>query len=261
MEPGRDNRRGGASVFSGAAGGGTGRVQRCSRGRTGHKTGSEKRCARRPGSKKAPWKRCAAARTHTDTKKRTSVRSLLLCCYTTLLPYGLLLRDARPIPMHPAARQRPCTPEARLFCGRLPAACPLARARLPSISACPPVGSQQLSRSGRLCYSRSPPGVTTVKASAIGASAAQPSGAARRSEPQLPSGSQQLSRSGRPRCSPPSGPPLLFASAARAAPAPAAGVTAPPRRYGRPPAAGESPASSSRRASPARDSTAYRPAP
>lgn len=29
-----------------------------------------------------------------------------------------------------------------------------------------------------------------------------------------PSGSQQLSRSGRPRCSPPSGPPLLFASAA-----------------------------------------------
>lgn len=41
----------------------------------------------------------------------------------------------------------------------------------------------------------------------------------------------------------------------------AAGVTAPPRRYGRPPAAGESPASSSRRASPARDSTAYRPAP
>lgn len=41
----------------------------------------------------------------------------------------------------------------------------------------------------------------------------------------------------------------------------AAGVTAPPRRYGRPPAAGESPASSLRRASPARDSTAYRPAP
>lgn len=41
----------------------------------------------------------------------------------------------------------------------------------------------------------------------------------------------------------------------------AAGVTAPPRRYGRPPATGESPASSLRRASPARDSTAYRPAP
>lgn len=50
---------------------------------------------------------------------------------------------------------------------------------------------------------------------------------------------------------PPSGPPLP----------PPAGVTAPPRRYGRPPAAGESPASSSRRASPARGSTAYRPAP
>lgn len=41
----------------------------------------------------------------------------------------------------------------------------------------------------------------------------------------------------------------------------AAGVTAPPRQYGRPPATGESPASSLRRASPARDSTAYRPAP
>ncbi len=55
-------------------------------------------------------------------------------------------------------------------------------------------------------------------------------------------------------------------SAARNLPSPllapsAAGVTAPPRRYGRPPAAGESPASSLRRASPARDSTAYRPAP
>lgn len=48
-------------------------------------------------------------------------------------------------------------------------------------------------------------------------------------------------------------PPLLAPSAA--------GVTAPPRRYGRPPATGESPASSLRRASPARDSTAYRPAP
>lgn len=41
----------------------------------------------------------------------------------------------------------------------------------------------------------------------------------------------------------------------------AAGVTAPPRQYGRPPATGESPASSLRRASPARDSTVYRPAP
>lgn len=120
----------------------------------GRAAGSQKKCSEgkvrcRPGTKRAPKKRCAAARTHTGTKKRTSVRSLPLCHPTTLtlLPYGLLLRDARPI--HPAARQRLRTPGARLFCGRLPAACSPATACLPSISVCPSVG------------------VTAVKASAI----------------------------------------------------------------------------------------------
>lgn len=118
-------------------------VQRCRR--DGPAAGSQKKCSEgkvrcRPGTKRAPKKRCAAARTHTGTKKRTSVRSLPLCHPTTLtlLPYGLLLRDARPI--HPAARQRLRTPGARLFCGRLPAACSPATACLPSISVCPSVG-------------------------------------------------------------------------------------------------------------------------
>lgn len=108
---------------------------------------------------------------------------------------------------------------------------------------------------------------------------AQPPGRRNLSRPGSPRESR--SRSGRPRESrrPPPGVTVLSRhpvpslsrpgsrpSAARNLPslllAPsAAGVTAPPRRYGRPPAAGESPASSLRRASPARDSTAYRPAP
>ena len=162
--------RGGASAFSGGARCGTGAeqagvlrrrrgrgqrvqrrgigagrgVQRCRR--DGPAAGSQKKCSEGkmrppPGRKKSvPRGRCAAARTHTGTKKRTSVRSLPLCHPTTLtlLPYGLLLRDARPI--HPAARQRLRTPGARLFCGRLPAACSPATACLPSISVCPSVG-------------------------------------------------------------------------------------------------------------------------
>ena len=197
-------------------------------------------------------------------------------CYTTLLLYGLLLRDARP--MHPAARQRLRTPGARLFCGRLPAACSPATACLPSISVCPSVGGhsrESLRHPEPQPLSRPPVG-------------AQPPGRRNLSRPGSPRESR--SRSGRPRESrrpppgsqfsavrdhssqPPSGPisqpsgvsavrspepspqPLLLAPSA-------AGVTAPPRQYGRPPATGESPASSLRRASPARDSTAYRPAP
>lgn len=216
-------------------------------------------------------------RPNTYGHKKNGPRSVhFYFCYTTLLLYGLLLRDARPI--HPAARQRLRTPGARLFCGRLPAACSPATACLPSISVCPSVGghsSESLRHPEPQPLSRPPVG-------------AQPPGRRNLSRPGSPRESR--SRSGRPRESrrpppgsqfsaarghssqPPSGPisqpsgvsavrcpepspqPLLLAPSA-------AGVTAPPRRYGRPPAAGESPASSSRRASPARDSTAYRPAP
>lgn len=80
-------------------------------------------------------------------------------------------------------------------------------------------------------------GVTAVKASAIRSL----SRSAARRPGSRPSAARNL-------------PSLLLAPSA-------AGVTAPPRQYGRPPATGESPASSLRRASPARDSTAYRPAP
>lgn len=114
----------------------------------GRAAGSQKsvpkgRCARRQDAKKVFRGEGAPPPEHIRAqKKRTSVRSLLF-----LLLYGLLLRDARPI--HPAARQRLRTPGARLFCGRLPAACSPATACLPSISVCPSVG------------------VTAVKASAI----------------------------------------------------------------------------------------------
>ncbi len=102
-------------------------------------------------------------------------------CYTTLLLYGLLLRDARPI--HPAARQRLRTPGARLFCGRLPAACPPATARLPSISARPPVGVtavkasaiRSLSRSAarRSGLSRLAAGISAVRVAPVKAAAAR----------------------------------------------------------------------------------------
>lgn len=120
-------------------------------------------------------------------KKRTSVRSLLLFCYTTLLPYGHPSRDAQP--MHPAARQRPCTPDACLFCGRQsgdfrqhvllqqPAFLrfrPARRLGRPCESRC----RSGFSRSG---FSRSPPGVTAVKAAVIGASAIRRPGRTRES--------------------------------------------------------------------------------
>lgn len=89
-------------------------------------------------------------RPNTYGHKKNGPRSVhFYFCYTTLLLYGLLLRDARPI--HPAARQRLRTPGARLFCGRQSgddsAACPPATARLPSISARPPVGVTAARRS------------------------------------------------------------------------------------------------------------------
>lgn len=80
-----------ASVFSGAGRG----VQRCRR--DGPAAGSQKKCSEGkmrppPGRKKSvPRGRCAAARTHTGTKKRTSVRSLLF-----LLHYSATLRASAP---------------------------------------------------------------------------------------------------------------------------------------------------------------------
>lgn len=293
---------GGTSAFSGAGqgrdGGGTGssEVQTGRAGRReggGHgqstaappppkgRCGVQSRRPRRRVAKKvfrredAPaartQKKCSEGkvrrRPNTYGHKKNGPRSVhFYFCYTTLLLYGLLLRDARPI--HPAARQRLRTPGARLFCGRLPAACSPATACLPSISVCPSVGGhsrESLRHPEPQPLSRPPVG-------------AQPPGRRNLSRPGSPRESR--SRSGRPRESlrPPPGSQFSAAgvivlsrpgsrpSAARNLPslllAPsAAGVTAPPRRYGRPPAAGESPASSSRRASPAWDSTAYRPAP
>ena len=95
-------------------------------------------------------KKCSEGKVHrrpnTYGHKKNGPRSVhFYFCYTTLLLYGLLLRDARPI--HPAARQRLRTPGARLFCGRLPAACSPATACLPSISVCPSVGVTAARRS------------------------------------------------------------------------------------------------------------------
>lgn len=234
-----------ASVFSGA---GRGRA-----GGSAVEPGRGQRVQRR-GTGRCRWF-CGGAR---GTKKRTSVRSLPLCYPTTLtlLPYGLLLRDARPI--HPAARQRLRTPGARLFCGRLPAACSPATACLPSISVCPSVGVTAVKASAIRSLSRSAARRSGLSRLAAGISAVR---VAPRESLRPPPGSQfsaagvtVLSRPGSRPSAARNLPSLLLAPSA-------AGVTAPPRQYGRPPATGESPASSLRRASPARDSTAYRPAP
>ena len=96
------------------------------------------RCARRQDAKKVFRGEGAPPPEHIRAQKNGPRSVHFYFCYTTLLLYGLLLRDARPI--HPAARQRLRTPGARLFCGRLPAACSPATACLPSISVCPSVG-------------------------------------------------------------------------------------------------------------------------
>ncbi len=196
-------------------------------------------------------------RPNTYGHKKNGPRSVhFYFCYTTLLLYGLLLRDARPI--HPAARQRLRTPGARLFCGRLPAACSPATACLPSISVCPSVGVTAVKASAIRSLSRSAARRSGLSRLAAGISAVR---VAPRESLRPPPGSQfsaagvtVLSRPGSRPSAARNLPSLLLAPSA-------AGVTAPPRRYGRPPATGESPASSSRKASPARDSTAYRPAP
>lgn len=143
VEPGRDQR-----VQRRGTGAGRG-VQRCRRGRAGRRVA--KKVFRREDAPAArTQKKCSEGkvrrRPNTYGHKKNGPRSVhFYFCYTTLLLYGLLLRDARPI--HPAARQRLRTPGARLFCGRLPAACSPATACLPSISICPSVGVTAARRS------------------------------------------------------------------------------------------------------------------
>jgi len=169
VEPGRGRRvqRWGPVRDGGGTGGGSaaqaGAGPACSAARDRGGTGSSEvqtgRAGRRVAKKVFRREDAPAARTqkkcsegkvrrrpNTYGHKKNGPRSVhFYFCYTTLLLYGLLLRDARPI--HPAARQRLRTPGARLFCGRLPAACSPATACLPSISARPPVGVTAARRS------------------------------------------------------------------------------------------------------------------
>lgn len=280
VEPGRGQRvqRWGPVRDGGGTGGGSaaqaGAGPACSAARDRGGTGSSEvqtgRAGRRVAKKVFRREDAPAARTqkkcsegkvrrrpNTYGHKKNGPRSVhFYFCYTTLLLYGLLLRDARPI--HPAARQRLRTPGARLFCGRLPAACSPATACLPSISVCPSVGVTAVKASAIRSLSRSAARRSGLSRLAAGISAVR---VAPRESLRPPPGSQfsaagvtVLSRPGSRPSAARNLPSLLLAPSA-------AGVTAPPRQYGRPPATGESPASSSRRASPARDSTAYRPAP
>lgn len=122
---------------------------------------------------------------------------------TTLLPYGLPSRDTRPMP--PAAQQRLRTPGARLFCGRLSAACPPATACLPSISVCQSVGVSAARRPGcpresprHQGLSRSPSGSQPLAGRDAPVKDTRRPGLSSQ-----PVGSQQLSHPGHPRCSPP----------------------------------------------------------
>lgn len=226
VEPGRDQR-----VQRRGIGAGRG-VQRCRR--DGPAAGSQKKCSEGkmrppPGRKKSvPRGRCAAARTHTGTKKTdlgpfTSISATLLC-YSTGFCSGMLVRYTLPHDNGSALR------EPVSFAGDF---------------------RQHVLLQQPVCLrfrSARRSGVTAMKASAIRSlsrSAARRSGLSR-----LAAGISAVRVAPRESLRPPPG--SQFS---------AAGVTAPPRRYGRPPATGESPASSLRRASPARDSTAYRPAP
>ena len=110
--------RGGASAFSGGARCGTGSSE-VQTGRAGRRVA--KKVFRREDAPAArTQKKCSEGkvrrRPNTYGHKKNGPRSVhFYFCYTTLLLYGLLLRDARPI--HPAARQRLRTPGARLFAG------------------------------------------------------------------------------------------------------------------------------------------------
>lgn len=221
-------------------------------------------------------------------KKRTSVRSLLF-----LLHYSATLRASAP----GCSSDTPCrtttaphsgspsllreTSGSMFSCNSLSAfdfGLPVGRGSQPLAARSSNLRRRQgcfresRSRSGRPRESRRPPPGSQFSA-ARGHSSQPPSGpisqppgvsavrVAPRESLRPPPGSQfsaagvtVLSRPGSRPSAARNLPSLLLAPSA-------AGVTAPPRRYGRPPATGESPASSLRRASPARDSTAYRPAP
>lgn len=242
VEPGRDQRvqrrgTGRCRWFCGGArrrsqrvqrrGIGAGRgVQRCRR--DGPAAGSQKKCSEGkmrppPGRKKSvPRGRCAAARTHTGTKKRTSVRSLLF-----LLHYSATLRASAP----GCSSDTPCRTTTAPHSG----SSSLLRETSGSMFSCNSLSAFDFGLPVGRGHSREslrpPPGsqFSAARVTVLSRPGSRPSAARN-----LPS--------------------LLLAPSA-------AGVTAPPRQYGRPPATGESPASSLRRASPARDSTAYRPAP
>lgn len=276
VEPGRDQRvqrrgTGRCRWFCGGArrrsqrvqrrGIGAGRgVQRCRR--DGPAAGSQKKCSEGkmrppPGRKKSvPRGRCAAARTHTGTKKTdlgpfTSISATLLC-YSTGFCSGMLVRYTLPHDNGSALR------EPVSFAGdfrqhvllQQPVCLRFRSARRSGVTAVKASAIRSLSRSAarRSGLSRLAAGISAVRV-------------APRESLRPPPGSQfsaagvtVLSRPGSRPSAARNLPSLLLAPSA-------AGVTAPPRRYGRPPATGESPASSLRRASPARDSTAYRPAP
>lgn len=277
VEPGRDQRvqrrgTGRCRWFCGGArrrsqrvqrrGIGAGRgVQRCRR--DGPAAGSQKksvpkgRYARRQDAKKvfrgegAPPPEHIRAQKKTDLGPFTSISATLLC-YSTGFCSGMLVRYTLPHDNGSALR------EPVSFAGdfrqhvllQQPVCLRFRSARRSGATAVKASAIRSLSRSAarRSGLSRLAAGISAVRV-------------APRESLRPPPGSQfsaagvtVLSRPGSRPSAARNLPSLLLAPSA-------AGVTAPPRRYGRPPATGESPASSLRRASPARDSTAYRPAP
>lgn len=278
--------RGGASAFSGGArcgtGGGTGGGSAaqagagpaCSAARDRGGTGSSEvqtgRAGRRVAKKVFRREDAPAARTQkkcsegkvrrrpntyghkkTDLGPFTSISATLLC-YSTGFCSGMLVRYTLPHDNGSALR------EPVSFAGdfrqhvllQQPVCLRFRSARRSGVTAVKASAIRSLSRSAarRSGLSRLAAGISAVRV-------------APRESLRPPPGSQfsaagvtVLSRPGSRPSAARNLPSLLLAPSA-------AGVTAPPRRYGRPPATGESPASSLRRASPARDSTAYRPAP
>ena len=189
-----------------------------------------------------------------------SATLLPLPCYSTGFCSGMLVRYTLPHDNGSALR------EPVSFAGdfrqhvllQQPVCLRFRSARRSGVTAVKASAIRSLSRSAarRSGLSRLAAGISAVRVAPVKAAAHRPGPSSQ------PPGVTVLSRHPVPSLSRPGSRP----SAARNLPslllAPsAAGVTAPPRQYGRPPATGESPASSLRRASPARDSTAYRPAP
>lgn len=276
VEPGRDQRvqrrgTGRCRWFCGGArrrsqrvqrrGIGAGRgVQRCRR--DGPAAGSQKKVFRREDAPAArTQKKCSEGKVRrrpntyghkkTDLGPFTSISATLLC-YSTGFCSGMLVRYTLPHDNGSALR------EPVSFAGdfrqhvllQQPVCLRFRSARRSGATAVKASAIRSLSRSAarRSGLSRLAAGISAVRV-------------APRESLRPPPGSQfsaarvtVLSRPGSRPSAARNLPSLLLAPSA-------AGVTAPPRQYGRPPATGESPASSLRRASPARDSTAYRPAP